>query len=304
MSPFMTMNVSSSPGTLRSAPAVPCGSSSQCQSSSTSGGTIPSCEKYSWMSSPRWLTQRSIRRTPDCARRPMMCSRMGRSPTGTSGLGMIVVYGRSRVPSPPARMTALISLRDVAVPGVEGVGQRARVECGDDLGDAVGDGHVGLEAEDLADLVEGHLVVARVLAAAHEDDLAAAGQSLADQLDEVELAVVLAGAPGVEHLAVDAVARRVEDRAHGAARIADMDVRAPELLAEDLELVPGPQLERELVDGQVEAHARREAVDGGEAHAGGRHPVRTRQQRQLHRHLLLGVERDRGEHAVLGDREG
>src|SRR3954462_636542 len=191
------MNVSFRSGTTRSAPAVPSGSSSQWNSRSRSSGPTAACEKYSWIGSPRWLTQRSILRTPEPARRPMMCSRIGRSPTGTSGLGMIVVYGRSRVPSPPARMTALISLRDVAVPGVEGVGQRARVECGDDLGDAVGDGHVGLEAEDLADLVEGHLVVARVLAAVHEDDLAAVGQPLADQLDEVELAVVLAGAPGV-----------------------------------------------------------------------------------------------------------
>ena len=37
-----------------------------------------------------------------------MCSRIGRSPIGTSGFGKIVVYGRSRVPSPPAKITALI----------------------------------------------------------------------------------------------------------------------------------------------------------------------------------------------------
>src|SRR6478672_9380802 len=37
-----------------------------------------------------------------------MCSRIGRSPIGTSGLGRIVVYGRSRIPRPPARITALI----------------------------------------------------------------------------------------------------------------------------------------------------------------------------------------------------
>ena len=34
-------------------------------------------------------------------------SRIARSPTGMSGLGRIEVYGASRVPRPPARMTAL-----------------------------------------------------------------------------------------------------------------------------------------------------------------------------------------------------
>src|SRR5215216_2640010 len=37
-----------------------------------------------------------------------MISRIGRSPIGSSGLGRIVVYGRSRIPSPPASTTALI----------------------------------------------------------------------------------------------------------------------------------------------------------------------------------------------------
>ena len=45
---------------------------------------------------------------PQACSRRRMCSRIGRSPTGTSGFGRIVVYGRSRVPSPPARITALI----------------------------------------------------------------------------------------------------------------------------------------------------------------------------------------------------
>ena len=58
--------------------------------------------------------------------------------------------------------------------------------------DAVGDRHRGLVAEPLADLVEGDLVVARVLVAVDVGDLAAVA-SAADHLDEVELAVVLAG---------------------------------------------------------------------------------------------------------------
>src|SRR3954470_15539097 len=192
MSPFIAMKVSLRPSTVRSAPAVPSGSSSQCHASSSSSGRIPFWEKYSWISSPRWLTQRSILRTPEPARRPMMCSRIGRSPTGTSGLGMIVVYGRSRVPSPPARMTALTStLRDVPVAGFEGIRQLPGVERGDDLGDPVGDRHLRLEAQDVVDLVERDLVVARILLALDEAHLAAVGQLGADRLDEVELAVVL-----------------------------------------------------------------------------------------------------------------
>src|SRR5690349_16356843 len=37
-------------------------------------------------------------------------SRIGLSPTGMSGLGRIVVYGASRVPRPPARMTAFMMI--------------------------------------------------------------------------------------------------------------------------------------------------------------------------------------------------
>src|SRR3954454_15391228 len=190
MSPFIAMNVSSRSGTMRSAPAVPSGSSSQWKSSSISGRTA-ACVKYSWISSPRWLTHRSTLLTPERPRRPMMCSRIGRSPTGTSGLGVIVVYGRSRVPSPPARMTALIGvLRRVAIAGVEGIGQPSVVEGGDHLGDPVGDRHLGLEAEHLADLVERDLVVTRVLVSAHVRDLTATRKLLLDLLHEIELAVV------------------------------------------------------------------------------------------------------------------
>src|SRR3954465_8523971 len=38
----------------------------------------------------------------------MMCSSTGRPPIGPSGFGMTVVYGRRRVPCPPARITALM----------------------------------------------------------------------------------------------------------------------------------------------------------------------------------------------------
>src|SRR5438128_101748 len=40
-----------------------------------------------------------------------MISRIGSSPTGINGLGITVVYGRRRVPLPPARMTACMARR-------------------------------------------------------------------------------------------------------------------------------------------------------------------------------------------------
>ena len=48
-----------------------------------------------------------------------------------------------------------------------------------------------------------------------------------------------------------------------------MDVRAPELLAVDVERAAVPQIARELVDRQVEAHPLGDAVDRGETQAGG-----------------------------------
>src|SRR5262245_3951143 len=56
-------------------------------------------------------TQRSTWRTPQAWRRRRMCSRIGCSATGTSGFGSTAVYGRSRMPSPPAKMTALTQAR-------------------------------------------------------------------------------------------------------------------------------------------------------------------------------------------------
>ena len=87
------------------------------------------------------------------------------------------------------------------------------------------------------------------------------------------------------------------------AGVADVDVGAPELLAEDFELAVGPQFAGELVDGQVEAHPPSHAVDGGEAQAGGLGGVRAAAEDQLlHPDLLLGVERHRAQLALLGDR--
>ena len=57
----------------------------------------------------------------------------------------------------------------------------------------------------------------------------------------------------------------MHDRPRG---VADVDVGPPELLAEDLEVAIGPEFAGELVDREVEAHPRRDSVDGREAQAG------------------------------------
>ena len=49
--------------------------------------------------------------------------------------------------------------------------------------------------------------------------------------------------------------------------IADVNIGAPEVLAVDLESSISPEVEGELVDRQIEAHPRRNAIDGGEAQA-------------------------------------
>ena len=156
----------------------------------------------------------------------------------------------------------------------------------------------------VADLVERDLVVARILVALDVRDLAALHLAL-DLLDQHLLRVVLARAAGVEHLARGLLARRLEHGPHRAAGVGDVDVGPPELLAEHLEVAIGPQVARELVDGQVEAHPRRGAVDGGEAQAGGLQlGVLVAQDRLLHPDLLLGVERHGRQLALLGDRHG
>src|SRR5436309_102162 len=123
---------------------------------------------------------------------------------------------------------------DVRVAGAEGVGEPAFIKRGDDLGDAVGHPHLGVKAEDTRDLVERHLVVARILRALHERHRAAVGLR-ANELHEVSLAIVLSGPAHVEHLACDVLTRCLEHQPQRTCRIADVDIRSPELLAEDLQ---------------------------------------------------------------------
>src|SRR5688572_18367990 len=103
----------------------------------------------------------------------MTSSRIGRSATGTSGFGSTAVYGRRRVPSPPARITALIrSPRvpapaaftghdrggELEVPVVEGprfdVAVQTRANQVHEAGDRTFDGVGGLEPEAIANLLE------------------------------------------------------------------------------------------------------------------------------------------------------
>ena len=50
---------------------------------------------------------------PDETNCLIMTSRIGNSPIGINGLGKTTVYGRSRVPLPPARMTARLDIVDI-----------------------------------------------------------------------------------------------------------------------------------------------------------------------------------------------
>src|SRR4051812_35855830 len=152
---------------------------------------------------------------------------------------------------------------DVAIPRPPRVWPAPLFERLRDLGDAVRHRETGPELQDVADLVEGDLVVARVLVALDEADLPAAHLPL-DLLDQHLLRVVLIRAAGVEDLALRLVARCVEHGADRSRRVVDVDIGPPELLAEDVELPVAPEVARELVDREVEAHARRRAVDRGE----------------------------------------
>ena len=95
---------------------------------------------------------------------------------------------------------------------------------------------------------------------------------------------------------------RAEDEHHAAGGVAHVHIGAPELLTEDLERPVGPEVAGELVDREVEAHARSHAVHRREAQAGRLQLAEaTAQQRLLDLDLLLGVQRDGRELAVLGD---
>src|SRR5881394_37146 len=194
------------------------------------------------------------------------------------------------------------ALGGVAVLGGERVAEVTLVEATGNLANPVWHLHRQLETEPLADLLEGDLVVARILVAVDEADFAA-GDDARDDLDQVELAVVLVAVADVEDVAPDLVWPRLEHSRNRPRCIAHVHVRPPELLAEDFELTVVPEFAGELIDGQVEAHPRRCAVDRGEAKAGryGR-AVAAFEQHFLDLDLLFGVEGDRRQRRLLVDR--
>ena len=127
---------------------------------------------------------------------------------------------------------------------------------------------------------------------------------LADLVDEVELAEVLGRPPDIEHLAVDPLQRGVEHDANRRGDIARMHVGAPELLAEDLEVAARPEISGELVDREIEAHARCRTVDRSQAQARGMERVALEgEQEPLDTHLLGCVQRDGSQLAVLPNRD-
>src|SRR4051812_3411165 len=159
-----------------SAPAVPRGSGS-----STKRSRRPSCEP-----SPRTLRTLVARKPQDMitSSTPWRCShssmytRNGRSTSGRTGFGTVTVSGRSRVPSPPTRITACIGasgLPDALVDQagradglrVEGVAPVDEHVAGHRLGDLgevdllelvpLGDEHDRVGARDAAEGVVGEV---------------------------------------------------------------------------------------------------------------------------------------------------
>ncbi len=76
---------------------------------------------HSWSTSARCPQEITTSVTPSAASQPSWCPRMGIPVPGisTSGLGRSSVYGRSREPCPPARMTAWVTAGECGCDAVE-----------------------------------------------------------------------------------------------------------------------------------------------------------------------------------------
>src|SRR6266516_7825312 len=134
------------------------------------------------------------------------------------------------------------------------------------LVDPVRDRAVGSESKLRLDLLEADAIVPRVLIFVDEVD-SCRWDTLLEKLDDFALAVVLSRIADVEHVAGDCLDRTLDGEYDSLRGVAYVRVRPPELLPENDQISAEADVPRELVDRQVEPHARRRAVDGGEAEA-------------------------------------
>ena len=106
-SPLATSSgASSAPTAARTLPAVPSGRSSSANKSRIPANSAE--EKCDLSCSDRYRRVNTASSTPFAASSSSIYSTTGRPQRRTIGLGTVSVRGRSRVPSPPARMTAFI----------------------------------------------------------------------------------------------------------------------------------------------------------------------------------------------------
>src|SRR5215210_3049129 len=163
-----------------------------------------------------------------------------------------------------------------------------------DFIDAVGDGPLGREAKTLGEFLEAHAVVPWIFVSMHELDVPA-WKALAENVDDVEFAVVLVRVTNIEHLAGDRGRRRLENVGDRASRVTDVHVWPPELLTEDHQLVAHREVTREFVHRQVEPHPWRRPEDGCEPKTRGSELTFRRQHLLLGRDLRFGIERNGSE---------
>lgn len=179
----------------------------------------------------------------------------------------------------------------VAIAGREGVVDKPAPEQGQHLVDAFCDRPPRLEPESCGKLFEADTIIAWIFVPVHELDLPSR-EALAKEFDEVKLPVVLAGVTDVEDFAVYDSVRGLEHAYDRVGSVSDVNVRPPELLAEDGELVFDSEIARELVHREVEAHPRRRTVDRRKAQAC-RDELPPAQRVLFRRDLRLCIERDR-----------
>src|ERR1700686_3184375 len=162
-------------------------------------------------------------------------------------------------------------------------------------------GVLALEARQFAvDALEVDAVTA-VVAAGRADRNCAAGKLVRDDLRQLPDPVVLRVLSHVEDLAAHRVLWRHETAIDGLADVLDMHNRAPgTAVARHGDALGRPRQRAQIIDHDIEAHARRRTERGGIAQEhGGEIGARHRQQVTLHQHLAFGVSALRVDARVL-----